>query len=184
DLAIKTNHVHIAGILDSLGELKILRGDYVEARNYLKQAVNLARERKREWYEAQAMRNLARCQLAEGNYPEAAKTARQTIDLGGRIGDKHYVNMAGLVLAEACVLQGSIDEAENALEMIEENDPNSDFFVLGNIQRIRGLIAGEAGDPELAVHHLNRSLTIFEASQDVYHTAIAHLLLGDRKSVV
>src|SRR5690606_11956297 len=112
DLAIKTNHVHIAGILDSLGELKILRGDFVEARNYLKQAVNLARERKREWYEAQAMRNLARCQLAEGNYPEAAKTARQTIDLGGRIGDKHYVNMAGLVLAEACVMQGSIDEAE------------------------------------------------------------------------
>jgi hydrogenase-4 transcriptional activator len=178
ELAIKTNHVHIAGILDSLGELKILRGDYVEARNYLKQAVNLARERKREWYEAQAMRNLARCQLAEGNYPEAAKTARQTIELGGRIGDKHYVNMAGLVLAEACVMQGSIGEAENALEMIEENDPYSDFFVLGNIQRIRGLIAGESGDPELAVHHLNRSLTIFEASHDVYHTAIAHLLLG------
>ncbi len=178
DLAIKTNHVHIAGILDSLGELKILRGDFVEARNYLKQAVNLARERKREWYEAQAMRNLARCQLAEGNHAEAAKTARQTIELGGRIGDKHYVNMAGLVLAESCLQQGSITEAENALEMIEENDPNADFFVLGNIQRIRGLLAIEAGDAELGVHHFNRSLTIFEAAEDVYHAAIAHLLLG------
>ena len=31
DLAIDTNHVHIAGILDSLGELKILHGDFDSA---------------------------------------------------------------------------------------------------------------------------------------------------------
>jgi tetratricopeptide (TPR) repeat protein len=31
DLAVKSNHVHIAGILDSLGELKILRGELDEA---------------------------------------------------------------------------------------------------------------------------------------------------------
>jgi transcriptional regulator with GAF, ATPase, and Fis domain/tetratricopeptide (TPR) repeat protein len=178
DLAIKTNHVHIAGILDSLGELKILRGDYVEARNFLEQAVNLARERKREWYEAQALRNLARCLLAEGKYTQAAETARATIELSGRIGEKHYANMAGLVLAESCLNVDSIAEAENALEMIEENDPTSDFFVLGNIQRIRGLIALDARDRELAVHHFNRALTIFETAEDVYHAALAHLYVG------
>jgi tetratricopeptide (TPR) repeat protein len=58
DLAIDTNHVHIAGILDSLGELKILRDNLVDAEDYLDQAITIARERNREWYAAQAMRNL------------------------------------------------------------------------------------------------------------------------------
>lgn len=182
DLARITNHAHIAGILDSLGELKILRGEYRDARDLLNQAVNFARERKREWYEAQAMRNLARCLLAEGKYREAADKARETIELSRRIGEKHYANMAGLVLAESSLELGNIAESENALNIIEDNDPTADFFVLGNIQRIRGLIAQDANDKELAVHHFNRSLTIFEAAEDVYHTALAHLLIGQNSS--
>jgi DNA-binding NtrC family response regulator/tetratricopeptide (TPR) repeat protein len=178
DLAKSTNHAHIAGILDSLGELKILRGELTEAHELLEQAVSLARELKREWYEAQAMRNLARCLLAEGEYALAAEKARETIELGRRISDRHYPKMAGLVLAESCLMQGNVSECETALQEIEDDDPSSDFFVLGNIQRIRGLAARENGDPELAVHHLNRCLTIFEAAEDIYHTGLAHLLVG------
>ncbi|HMJ08987.1 MAG TPA: tetratricopeptide repeat protein, partial [Pyrinomonadaceae bacterium] len=178
DLAIKTNHVHIAGILDSLGELKILRGDLAEANNFLEQAIALARERKREWYEVQAMRNLSRCYLAQGRTEDAADKARETIELSRRIGDKHYANMAGLVLAESFMLEDRLGECENYLQIIEESDPRSDFFVLGNIQRIRGLAALANGDSELAVHHFNRSLTIFEAADDLYHTALAHFLIG------
>jgi hydrogenase-4 transcriptional activator len=177
-LAESTDHAHIAGIHDSLGELKILRGEYAEARVLLERAVELAREKKREWYVAQALRNLARCLLAEGNYEAAAAKARETIELGRQIGDRHYQNMAGLVLAESSLFQGSITECENALEMIEDNDPDADFYVLGNIQRIRGLIALEQDDNELAVHHFNRSLTIFEAAEDLYHTGLSHLLIG------
>src|SRR5213078_497997 len=53
-----------------------------------------------------------------------------------------------------------------------------DFFVLGNIQRIRGLLALEQDDEELAVHHFSRGLTIFEAAEDLYHTALMHYLVG------
>lgn len=178
DLAIKTNHVHKAGILDSLGELKILRGEFNEARNYLEEAVKIATEGKREWYAAQSMRNLARCFLAQGKFKKAAEKARETIELCARIGDKHYSNMAGLVLAESLLKLGDTEECENYLLVIEDNDPNADFFVLGNIQRIRGLAALEQGDRELGVHHFNRSLTIFEAAHDLYHTAVAHFLIG------
>ena len=179
DLAIDKNHVHIAGILDSLGELKILHGELEDAETFLEQAVSLARERKREWYEAQAMRNLARCYLAQGAIEKATTTAKATIDLCKQIGDKHYTNMAGLVLAESYLLGGSSTDCENALVAIEESDPTSDFFVLGNIQRIRGLAALEDGNEELAVHHFNRSLTIFEAAEDIYHAALANLLVGE-----
>jgi DNA-binding NtrC family response regulator/tetratricopeptide (TPR) repeat protein len=178
DLATKSNHVHIAGILDSLGELKILRGDLNEAQSLLERAVKFAKERKREWYEAQARRNLSRCFLAQGKVEKAAEMARRTIDLSDSIGDKHYANMAGLVLAESYLMNGGADECENYLKVIEDNDASSDFFVLGNIQRIRGLAALESGDRELAVHHFNRSLTIFETAADLYHTGLAHLLIG------
>ena len=179
DLAIDTNHVHIAGILDSLGELKILHGDLDDAESFLEQAVSLARERKREWYEAQAMRNLARCYMAQGALEHAIETANATIKLCHEIGDNHYTNMARLVLAESHLLTGNDVECENALTTIEESDPNSDFFVLGNVQRIRGLAALEQGEVELAVHHFNRGLTIFEAAEDVYHTALLNLLIGE-----
>ena len=33
-------------------------------------------------------------------------------------------------------------------------------------------------DEELALHHLNRSLTMFETSDDFYHTALIHYLIG------
>ena len=178
ELAVRTNHVHKAGILDSLGELKILRGELSEAQRLLEEAVKIAVQGKREWYAAQSMRNLARCFLAQGKYRVAADKARETMDLCAEIGDKHYANMAGLVYAESCLMLGDIEQCGNHLSLIEDTDPTSDFFVLGNIQRIRGLAALEADDQELAVHHFNRSLTIFEAAQDVYHTALAHFHIG------
>jgi len=178
ELAVKTNHVHKSGILDSLGELKILRGDLTGAQRLLEEAVEIAVKGKREWYVAQAMRNLARCFLAQGKYQIAADKSRETMDLCAEIGDKHYANMSGLVYAESSLMLGDAEECENHLQIIEDTDPTADFFVLGNIQRIRGLAAMEADDRELAIHHFNRSLTIFEAAQDVYHTALAHYLIG------
>jgi len=178
DLAVQKNHVHIAGILDSLGELKILRGELDEAQEYLEQGVAFAEEKKREWYAIQAMRNLARCFLAQGKLKEAEKKALETIELCKTGGHKTIANMAGLVLAETYVQQGKDIDCENYLQVIEDTDPSSDFFVLGNIQRIRGLAALENDDRELALHHFNRSLTIFEAAEDLYHTALANYLVG------
>jgi len=179
DLAIDSNHVHIAGILDSLGELKILRDDLTDAEDYLDQAIALAKERNREWYAAQAMRNLARCYLAQGKTEAAIAKAKETIELCGQIGDKHYANMAGLVLAESHLGAGDPNECEATLKSIEENDPTADFYVLGNIQRIRGMAELENDQVEVAVHHFNRSLTIFEAAEDLYHRALAELLIGE-----
>ena len=178
ELASANNHVHVAGILDSLGELKIMRGELDEAEQLLERAVSLAEERKHGWYAVQAMRNLARCQLAQNKYDRAEQTARAAIELSREIDDKHYANMAGLVLAESYLHGGSPQECEDYLKVIEETDATSDFFVLGSIQHIRGLAALAEGDKQLAVHHFNRSLTIFEAAEDLYHTARAHFVIG------
>lgn len=178
ELALRENHVHVAGIYDSLGELMILRGEYRDAEQVLTKAVAFAAERKHNWYKVQSMRNLARLYLAQGHEREAISKATETLEFSREIGDKHYANMAGLVLAESYLLRGDVAECEETLRSIEDTDATSDFFVLGNIQRIRGLAALEDQDPELAIHHFNRSLTIFEAAEDLFHTALVHLLLG------
>lgn len=178
EIGLKEDHVHVAGIYESLGELNILRGNLTEAESFLEKALAFARERKHQWYTVQSMRNLARCFLAQDRLGKAVDKAKKTIDFAAKIGDKHYANMAGLVLAEAYVKQNKLEDAEDTLLGIEENDPSADFFVLGNIQRIRGLAAAIAGDNELAVHHFRRGLTIFEAAEDVYHTALLHFLIA------
>lgn len=178
DIATRQDYVHIAGIYDSLGELNILRGNLELAEDYLNKAVAFAEKRNHQWYRVQSMRNLARCYLAQGREKKAVEKARETINLSAEIGDRHYAKMAGLVLAESYLRQGDVEECENSLLAIEADDPSSDFFVLGNIQRIRGLAAIEQGDRELAIHHFSRSLTIFEAAEDLFHTGLVHLLLG------
>ena len=178
DLAERQGHSHAAGILDSLGELKMLRGETEEAQEMLERAINLARENKRGWYEIQSMRNLARCYLAKGEPERAIEIANETIALSAKLGDKHFASMAGLVLAEANLDLGKPEDCEEALIAVEQADKTDDFFVLGNIQRIRGLVALADDDVELAIHHFSRALTIFEAGGDLYHKGVLNHLLG------
>lgn len=177
-LAEEQEHSHAAGILDSLGELKILRGELADAEELLERAIKRAKGDNRAWYEIQSMRNLARCYLAEGKYNRAVAKAEETIEYSRKLGDSHFANMASLVVAESCLRQGGLEECEEALRRIEEGDPASDFYVFGNIQRIRGLAALEDNDTELAIHHFSRGLTIFEAAEDLYHTGLLNYLLG------
>ena len=178
EIGLRENYVHVAGIYDSLGELWLQRDELDEAEEMLEMAVEFAKKHKHRWYTVQAMRNIARLYLAQGKFKKAIEKAQETIALSSEIGDKHYANMAGLVLAESFLSDGDIEECEASLITIEDNDPRSDFFVLGNIQRIRGLVALAENDRELAVHHFSRALTIFESAEDLYHTGLVHALLG------
>src|SRR5215203_3087700 len=92
DIAVEMNHAHVAGILDSLGELKLLRGELKESQNLLEQAVKFAEERKKEFYAIQAMRNLARVYLTQGKTTESIEKAQETIELCKTIGEKQMIN--------------------------------------------------------------------------------------------
>ena len=63
-------------ILDSLGELLMLRGELDEAKDYLVRAVELATENGNKWYACQALRTLARCYLAMEDHREGASQRR------------------------------------------------------------------------------------------------------------
>ncbi len=179
ELAIEVKHAHIAGILDSLGDLKLLRGELDKAQSFLERGVKVGKEHTKEWYTIQAMRNLARCFLAQGKLDQSERTATETIEICKNIGESQIAKMANLVLAEVHLEKNRLAECEEELTFIEEDDPTTDFFVLGNIQRIRGRLALGLNDEEIAIYHFSRSLTIFETADDLYHTALSHLLIGE-----
>ena len=178
DIAEEANHAHVAGILDSIGELKLLRGELNEAQELLERGAKVAIQRNKEWYRIQALRNLSRVFLAQGKLTEAEEKAKETIEICRKMSELEVMNMARLVLAEVFLEKGNFTECELELELIEQTNPTSDFFVLGNIQRIRGIFALKTNDEELAVHNFSRALTIFETAEDLYHTALTHYLIG------
>lgn len=178
EIAERENYTHSAGIYDSLGELNTLREELDEAEKWLNKAVAFAQKHKHAWYTMQPMRSLARCYLAQGKVEMAIEKAQETIEYAHENRNRTYADMASLVLAEGCLLQGKLEECRNALAAIEEHDQSGDFFVLGNIQRIRGLTAIAEDDLQLAIQHFSRGLTIFETAEDLFHKALMHFLLG------
>lgn len=178
ELAAETNHVFISVILDSLGELKLLQGAAKEAEQLFREAIDAAKANKKEWYVLASMSNLSRSLLAQDRVDEAIETAEETAERCNRIGQEKCADLTNLVLAESYLKKKNSREAEEILQALEEKDHASDFLILGNIARLRGLLAVAGDDESLAIQHFNRGLSIFEMAGDFYHTALVQLKLG------
>ncbi len=149
---VNENYVQIPQILDSLGELRMLRGDLAEAKSYLDRAVTLASERGNEWNEGQVLRTLSRFYLAMNQAADALTTAKN--------GEKEEcgTNLQGLA------------------ELI--TDSPADLLVAGEAQRVSGLLEMTRSNADLAAQHFGRSVSIFDLLGDRYRAARAHYELG------
>jgi DNA-binding NtrC family response regulator/tetratricopeptide (TPR) repeat protein len=167
-------------ILDSLGELRMLRGDLDEASEYLRRAVELANEQSNKWYSCQALRNFARCQIAMNANAEALVAARKALELAERIADRQAICESQLLLAESSLQSGDLDHCEASLRPVVEHtsDSESDLGLAGEAQRLQGLLAIARADPIAAVQHFGRSASIFDLLGDRYRSARAHYELG------
>jgi transcriptional regulator with GAF, ATPase, and Fis domain/Tfp pilus assembly protein PilF len=178
DIDERANHVPM--IMDSLGELCMLRGDLAEAWNYLKRAVVLASENGNKWYECQILRTLARCHIAMNASAEALDTAHQALELAERIGDRQAIYESQLLLAESSLQTGDLSACETNLRPVIEHTSDSafDLGLAGDAQRLQGLLAMAHSDPTAAVQHFGRSVSIFDLLGDRYRSARAHYELG------
>jgi transcriptional regulator with GAF, ATPase, and Fis domain len=167
-------------IMDSLGELCMLRGDLAEAWDYLKRAVLLASENGNKWYECQIRRNLARCHIAMNASADALATAHQALELAERIGDRQAIYESQLLLAESSLQTGNLEACETNLRPVVEHTSDSafDLGLAGDAQRLQGLLAMARTDPTAAVQHFGRSVSIFDLLGDRYRSARAHYELG------
>jgi len=179
NFASELDHDHIAGIYESLGELKLLQGDLVEAEKLFKDGLKVSKERNADVYLVQNLSSFSRCLLAKGETKDAIKKAEETINIAEKLGAVNFVYMAKLVLAEAYLEDDDQEHCEKELEWIDQNQPETDLFILGNLQRLKGLLAEKRGDSKLALNHFRRCLTIFETRHDVYNKALSHYLIGN-----
>ena len=166
--------------LDSMGQLRMLRGDLEEARDYLERAVAMATEAGNKWYTGQALRTLARCCILMNASLEAQSTAKRAREIAEEIGDRQAICESDLLLAESYFGIGDSDYCEAKLRKIGDqiSDSVADMGLLGETQRLHGLVALGRSDAHLAAQHFGRSVSIFDLLGDRYRSARAHHDLG------
>lgn len=167
-------------ILDSLGELQMLRGNLNESRSYLERSVSLAKENGNKWYACQALRTLGRCTLALGDERVALKNGAEALTLAEAIGDRQAICESRLILAEAQLSLGVLSECAAELQRVTEqaSDAPTDLNFSGEAQRIYGKLAMAEGDASAAAQHFGRSVSIFDMLGDRYRSARVHYELG------
>ncbi len=178
EIAVEIESPHVAIVMDSLGELKYLRGEFDQAQELLDKAMSIATESKRDWYRIQIIQNLVRCYLGQGKILEAVKTAQETVSLSEKLGEGQWSSMADTLLAETYIEAGEYLKAEAVLQKLEETDVSTQLAVSGEAQRVRGLLALAQSKEDLAAHYFSRSLSVFETTGDVYRGARANYELG------
>jgi DNA-binding NtrC family response regulator/tetratricopeptide (TPR) repeat protein len=174
------HHGPAAMVFDSMGELRMLRGDLSEAREYLDKAVASGVKSGKKWYLSQAMRTMTRCYILQGLGDEALDMATRVLELTESMGDHRGICDSCTLLAETHLLRGELDaSAAQLARLSDETDATTtDLAISGESQRIHGLLALAREDAPLAVHHFGRCLSISEMLGDRYRTARAHYLLG------
>ncbi len=167
-------------ILDSLGELHMLRGNLDTAKEYLTQAVALATENGNKWYAGQALRTLGRCCLAIGDPATALAKAKEALALAEQIGDRPAICESWLIAAEAHLQTLQFDECAAELQRVTEatTDSATDLGFTGESHRLNGMLNMAQGDASAAAQHFGSSVSIFDMLGDRYRAARAHLELG------
>ncbi|HEX5703332.1 MAG TPA: sigma 54-interacting transcriptional regulator [Pyrinomonadaceae bacterium] len=177
---VDENYARIPMILDSLGELRMLRGDLDEAKGYLDRAVELAKEHANKWYEGQALRTLSKCYLAMGQTSDALASAKSALETARNITDRNAICESQLIVAEASLALGDLETCSANLKKVGEQitDSTADLLLAGEAQRLHGLEEMLRNDPEMAAQHFGRSVSIFDLLGDRYRAARAHYELG------
>lgn len=167
-------------ILDSLGELHMLRGDLDQAKDYLSRAVALATENGNKWYAGQALRTLGRCYLAIADPEKGLAKSREALALAENIGDRQAICESRLIAAEAHLLTRDLDACSRELQRVsaETVDSATDLGFTGEAHRLNGMLNMARNDAAAAAQHFGSSVSIFDMLGDRYRAARAHLELG------
>jgi DNA-binding NtrC family response regulator/tetratricopeptide (TPR) repeat protein len=111
---------------------------------------------------------------------EAVKCGDEALALAENIGDRQALCESCLLLAETYLRSDHVDRCIELLKRVSEEATESaaDVGIIGEAERLNGLVALNQGDSTLAAQHFGRSLSIFEMLGDRYRSAIGCEVLG------
>jgi predicted ATPase/uncharacterized protein HemY len=166
--------------LDALGYAAMMRGQFVEARQYGEENVQMAHQMNDEPRRIRALANMGYAVYLQGNYQEAKQIYQEVVgfleNAGSLSGQAYCTNNLG----EFCHTLREIDEAkrlfEGSLAIFREIGNRHGMAVtLNNL----GNLAHYAGDYETARHYAERSLEIYREGGDRKGVADALHRLGN-----
>ena len=162
-------------VLDSIGQLHILRGELSEAQSLLRRAVSLATDHGNKWYARQALCTLGHCYLAMDDAQRALDYGNEALELAEAIGDRQAICESQLLLAEAYLHSQRTDKASEIVSRVADETAGStaSIGIVGEVERLKGTISIAEGDAPAAAQHFGRSLSLFEMLGDSYRSALA-----------
>jgi DNA-binding NtrC family response regulator/tetratricopeptide (TPR) repeat protein len=173
-------HETTGAVYDTLAQMSLMRGDYENAAEYLRQAAEAygayGRNTSR-WYEWSLRVISARLATRRGKPDEALAIADEIAKSTNA--PPAETTEAELIAAEALLSADRIDEAEHRLTQVESRlDPRTTPGAWGEFLRLRGDLRARQTRTTEAYHDIAQSSSVFELVGERYQAAVSQLALA------
>ena len=173
-------HETTGAVYDTLAQMSLMRGDYENAAEYLRQAAEAygayGRNTSR-WYEWSLRVISARLATRRGK-PDEALAIADEIAKSTNAPPAETIE-AELIAAEALLSASRVDEAEHRLTQVESRlDPRTTPGAWGEFLRLRGDLRARQTRTTEAYHDIAQSSSVFELVGERYQAAVSQLALA------
>jgi DNA-binding NtrC family response regulator/tetratricopeptide (TPR) repeat protein len=173
-------HETTGAVYDTLAQMSLMRGDYENAAEYLRQAAEAygayGRNTSR-WYEWSLRVISARLATRRGRPDEALVIADEIAKSANA--PPAEATEAELIAAEALLAAGRVDDAEHRLTQVESRlDPRTTPGAWGEFLRLRGELRARQTRMTEAYHDIAQSSSVFELVGERYQAAVSQLALA------
>ena len=173
-------HETTGAVYDTLAQMSLMRGDYENAAEYLRQAAEAygayGRNTSR-WYEWSLRVIGARLATRRGR-PDEALAIADDIAKSTNAPPAETIE-AELIAAEALLSADRVDEAERRLAQVEPRlDPRTTPGAWGEFLRLRGDLRARQTRTTEAYHDIAQSSSVFELVGERYQAAVSQLALA------
>ena len=173
-------HETTGAVFDTLAQMSLMRGDYENAAEYLRQAAEAygayGRNTSR-WYEWSLRVISARLATRRGR-PDEALTIADEIAKSTNAPPAETIE-AELIAAEALLSADRVEDAERRLTQVEPRlDPRTTPGGWGEFLRLRGDLRARQTRTTEAYHDIAQSSSVFELVGERYQAAVSQLALA------
>lgn len=193
ELNIQLNDVEGTAELHlNIGLLLCDKGELSEARRYLEECLQTGVQIGHSFLEAQSRQNLSYLCLVAGQWEDSVRHARASLGIYKDLGIQDGLIDLSLVIAEACIGSGRLDEAETACRELSEalqtrGDDRARVTTLARAGRMAGKIAWKRGElaqareiMEGCAEQFTRKENALDLGRTLSDLAALALQMGDR----
>ncbi|MEK6303409.1 MAG: sigma 54-interacting transcriptional regulator [Acidobacteriota bacterium] len=166
--------------IDTLARLYLHKGNIEEADRLLEESLNVFRTAKTgEWVEVSTLITIGLSCIEKGQFEEAKKPLSRAVDICMRGGGLRFASEARLLLADALLQTGHLEEAREIAEGVRVYLRDAPSMLSWGLM-MRTLAKVEAADGHIAaaIQSLGQSTSIYTLRGNVFECAVNRVLLA------